>query len=57
MITNTIQDPENLKTNNEIAKAQLKKRFEKSEPGPGTYNPDKLTKNGLSFKAVNLEDQ
>ena len=43
MITNTIQDPSNLKQNNEIAKAQLKKRLDTFEPGPGSYDPIKPT--------------
>ena len=40
MITNTLQDPEMIKSNNEVAKAQLKKRMLNNDaPGPGDYNP------------------
>ena len=42
MITNTLQDPEQIKSNNEVAKAALKKRLITNEPpGPGQYNPVK----------------
>ena len=43
MITNTIDDPHQLKTNNEVAKASLKKRLNPNiVPGPGNYNPQKV---------------
>ena len=43
MIANTIQDPENIRSNNEVAKAQLKARLKPdSIPGPGAYQPEKL---------------
>ena len=39
MITNTLQDPEQIKTNNEVTKAELKKRLTSSSvPGPGEYD-------------------
>ena len=42
MITNTLQDPDQIKTNNEVAKAALKKRLETHHaPGPGEYDPVK----------------
>ena len=37
MITNTLVDPDMLKINNEVAKAQLKKRLKTEPPGPGSY--------------------
>ena len=43
MITNTLDDPHQLKTNNEVAKASLKKRLQPSDyPGPGNYDPQKV---------------
>ena len=43
MITNTLDDPHQLKTNNEVAKASLKKRLQPSAyPGPGNYDPQKV---------------
>ena len=43
MIAHTIQDPENIRSNNEVAKAQLKARLKPdSIPGPGAYQPEKL---------------
>jgi len=43
MITNTVDDPHQLKSNNEVAKASLKKRLDPgSVPGPGNYNPQKV---------------
>ena len=41
MITNTLPDPEKLKTNNEVAKAALKKRLQNFSPGPGEYSLEK----------------
>ena len=42
MITNTLQDPEQIKSNNEVAKAALKKRLVSNQPpGPGQYDPVK----------------
>ena len=38
MIAHTIQDPEHIRSNNEVAKAQLKARLKPdSVPGPGAY--------------------
>ena len=42
MITNTIVDPDMLKLNNEVAKAQLKKRLKQPSPGPGSYDTNQL---------------
>lgn len=40
MISNTLPDPEQVKSSNEVAKAQIKKRLTAdSVPGPGQYNP------------------
>jgi len=40
MITNTLPDPDQMKSNNEVAKAQLKKRLNAEQsPGPGSYDP------------------
>ena len=40
MITNLLPDPDSIKQNNEVAKAQLKKRLvTDATPGPGDYNP------------------
>ena len=42
MITNLLPDPDSIKQNNEVAKAQLKKRLvTDATPGPGDYNPFK----------------
>lgn len=39
MITNTLQDPDQMKANNEVAKAALKKRLVGTQgPGPGDYD-------------------
>ena len=40
MITNTLQDPDQIKSNNEVVKAELKRRLAANDvPGPGSYNP------------------
>ena len=56
MITNTIQDPEQMKSNNEVAKAQLKKRLiDDQPPGPGQYDPLKKPPLGGSPSPLSLE--
>ena len=49
MITNTLVDPDMLKINNEVAKAQLKKRLKTEPPGPGAYETEnkKFSKTAL----------
>ena len=50
MITNLMPDPDSLKQNNEVAKAELKKRLMSNmPPGPGEYDPKK----NESFNAFN----
>ena len=43
MITANTVDPEMIKINNEVAKAQMKKRLKTEAPGPGHYD---LTRKG-----------
>lgn len=38
MITANTVDPEMIKINNEVAKAQMKKRLKTEAPGPGHYD-------------------
>ena len=53
MITNTLQDPHEIKTNNEVTKAQLKKRLTAEEiPGPGSY----LSQNGSGSNKISAID-
>ena len=55
MITNTLQDPEQIKSNNEVAKAALKKRLTSHEPpDPGDYDPVKKAPIGASQTPNNL---
>lgn len=55
MITNTLQDPDAIKSNNEVAKAALKRRLETHQsPGPGDYNPQKNLPLGQSHSPHNL---
>jgi len=39
MLTQTIHDPDQLKSQNELIKAQMKRKLAGPEPGPGAYNP------------------
>jgi len=39
MLSGSFPDPDNLKTNNEVTKTQLKKRLGGVSPGPGDYHP------------------
>lgn len=41
ILSQTILDPDQLKSQNELAKTQLKKKLAGPEPGPGSYNPNK----------------
>ena len=41
ILSQTLLDPDQLKSQNELAKAQLKKKLAGPEPGPGSYNPIK----------------
>ena len=57
MITNTLQDPEQIKSNNEVAKAALKKRLITNEPpGPGQYDPLKHPIGSYSTRNSTLDN-
>ena len=57
MITNTLQDPEQIKSNNEVAKAALKKRLVTNlPPGPGQYDPVKQPIGSYSARNATLDN-
>lgn len=57
MITHTLQDPEQYKSNNEVAKNALKKRLEDhSTPGPGEYDPQKVPPIGQTSSQYGIDN-
>lgn len=54
MITQNIVDPEMIKINNEVAKAQMKKRLKTEAPGPGHYETSR--KSPFGANGEKLED-